>query len=115
MPVKLGTDLMSISGTLIMRPANLKIKKVIFNGPATIVIWEDGSKTVVKCMEGDTFNYEAGLALCISKKYLGKDFHKTFRKWCSPEDQVCESDIAEGRSFYETLAAIARNVVEDIQ
>ena len=110
MPVKLGTDGMSITFTV-----RQNIKKVIFNGPATIVIWEDGSKTVVKCMEGDTFNYEAGLALCISKKYLGKDFHKTFRKWCSPEDQVCESDIAEGMSFYDTLAAIARNVVDGIQ
>ena len=28
--------------------------KVIYNGPATIVIWKDGTKTVVKRAEGDS-------------------------------------------------------------
>ena len=32
------------------------IKKVIFNDPATVVIWDDGTKTVVKCSEGDTYS-----------------------------------------------------------
>jgi len=46
----------------------LVARKVIFNPPATIVIWEDGTKTVVKCMEGDTYDAEKGLALCYMKK-----------------------------------------------
>ena len=28
-----------------------KVKRVIFNGPATILFWDDGEKTVVKCRE----------------------------------------------------------------
>ena len=32
------------------------IKKVIYNNPATIICWEDGTKTVVKCSEGDTYD-----------------------------------------------------------
>jgi len=47
-----------------------KIKKVIFNNPATIVYWEDGTKTVVKCGKDDTFDEEKGLALCFMKKAL---------------------------------------------
>lgn len=47
------------------------IKKVIFNNPATIVYWKDGSKTVVKCQPGDTFDEEKGLAMCFTKKALG--------------------------------------------
>lgn len=58
-----------------------KIKKVIYNNPATIVLWNDGTKTVVKCMEGDTFSQEMGLAMCICKKALGENFHKTFHQW----------------------------------
>lgn len=58
-----------------------KIKKVIFNDPATVVLWNDGTKTVVKCMEGDTFSQEMGLAMCICKKVLGENFHKTFHEW----------------------------------
>lgn len=49
----------------------LAIKKVIFNEPATIVFWEDGTKTVVKCSENETFDKEKGLAMAIVKKMLG--------------------------------------------
>lgn len=45
--------------------------KAIFNDPATIVLWADGTKTVVKCQEGDAYDPEKGLALCYMKKYLG--------------------------------------------
>jgi hypothetical protein len=49
----------------------LAYKKVIFNPPATIVLWKDGSKTVVKCDERDTYDARTGLALCFMKKALG--------------------------------------------
>ena len=49
------------------------IKKVIFNNPATIILWEDGTKTVVKCGEYDTFDPEKGVAMAISKKYFGNN------------------------------------------
>ena len=58
-------------------PKDLKIEKVIFNDPATIVLWSDRTKTVVKCQEDDTFDPEKGLAMCIAKKTLGlKEFYK---------------------------------------
>lgn len=38
-----------------------EIKKVIFNPPATIVFWLDGTKTVVKCKEGEEFSEWAEL------------------------------------------------------
>ena len=46
------------------------IKEVIFNNPATIVYWKDGTKTVVKCQEGETFDKEKGLAMAICKKIM---------------------------------------------
>lgn len=64
-----------------------EIKKVIFNDPATIVYWTDGTKTVVKCMEGDVYTKWSGLALCICKKLMGDDFHKAFKYWCK-EDEI---------------------------
>lgn len=69
------------------------IKNVIFNAPATIVIWSDGSKTVCKCEKGDDFNKETGLALCICKALMGnKDFHETFAKWCKYDAKTVEND-----------------------
>lgn len=47
------------------------VKKVIFNDPATIVMWSDGTKTVVKCGENDIFDPEKGVAMCCMKKLLG--------------------------------------------
>ena len=62
------------------------IKKVIFNDPATIVLWDDGTKTVVKCSEGDTYSEWSGLAFCICKKLMGDEFHKVFKHWCNRDD-----------------------------
>ena len=50
-----------------------KIEKVIFNDPATIVFWRDGSKTIVKAQTNETFDQEKGLAMAIAKKALGNE------------------------------------------
>lgn len=50
------------------------IKNVIFDEPATIVYWVDGSKTVVICQEGDIYDEEKGLAMAIAKKALGNNY-----------------------------------------
>lgn len=62
---------------------SLTIDKVIFNNPATIVYWTDGTKTVVKCGDNDTFNEEVGLALAFMKKALGNkgNYNNVFRKY----------------------------------
>lgn len=59
------------------------IQRVIFNPPATIVFWRDGSKTVVKCGENDIFDPEKGLAMAISKRAFGdnRDYYEIFAKW----------------------------------
>lgn len=58
------------------------IKTVIFNDPATIVFWTDGTKTVVKTQENDIFDPEKGLAMAMAKKFLGNnhDYYITFKK-----------------------------------
>lgn len=48
-----------------------QIRKVIYNDPATIVLWDDGTKTVVKCHDGDTYSKQVGLLMCIAKKLYG--------------------------------------------
>lgn len=60
----------------------LAIKKVVFNAPATIVFWDDGTKTVVKC-ENEEYDPEKGLAMAIAKKALGNqgNYYNQFKKW----------------------------------
>lgn len=67
------------------------IDKVIFNPPATIVFWKDGTKTVVKCKEGEEFSEWAGIALCFAKKLYGPNFHKIFKAHCSDPDKIEKS------------------------
>ena len=64
------------------------IKKVIFNKPATIVYWEDGTKTVVKCGKDDVYDEEKGLALCFMKKALNNkgNYNNTFKKYMKEKE-----------------------------
>ena len=69
---------------------NMKVKNVIFSGPATIVFWKDGTKTVTKCREGEAYSKEAGLAMCFMKKAIGDrtKFQKVMKKWIPEEKPV---------------------------
>ena len=86
------------------------IKKVIFNYPATIVLWSDGSKTVVKCQDGDIYDPEKGLAMAISKKALGNkgNYCNEFKKWL-PEDEEEEEKTVELRFDTSELSSELSN------
>lgn len=59
----------------------LCITDVIFNDPATIVKWADGTKTIVKCGEHDKYDREKGLAMAIIKKMCDNsgNFNEIFK------------------------------------
>ena len=44
------------------------IADVIYNGPATIIKWTNGDKTIVKCSEGDSYDKRVGFLLCVIKR-----------------------------------------------
>jgi len=46
---------------------------IVFNDPATVVFWDDGTKTVVKVAEGDKFSEEYGMAMAYMKKIFGSN------------------------------------------
>lgn len=72
-----------------------RIEKVIFNNPVTVVIWRDGTKTVVKC-EGEAFDPEKGLAMAIVKKLLGYNngyYYEVFKKWLPKDEPKAETII----------------------
>ena len=48
-----------------------EIVNLIFSGPATIIIWSDGTKTMVKCAEGQQFDRYSGFCACVCKKLFG--------------------------------------------
>ena len=69
------------------------IKNVIFSGPATIVIWSDGDKTIVKKSDCEAeMDKEKGLAMAIIKKAYkdagkeGSYFRRIFGTWIKDEN-----------------------------
>lgn len=77
-------------------------KKVIFSGPATTILWTDGTKTTVKCnMEEEYFDEEKGIAMCYLKKMFGNkgNFNNIFREAMA----VSEDWNEKTRSLLETI------------
>ena len=86
--------------------------RVIYNDPATIAFWSDGTKTIVKAQTGDIFDPEKGLAMVIAKKACGNkgNYYNGFKKWLPKEPvgneeiiykpETCE-DTVEEDAYYE--------------
>lgn len=88
-------DYSKLSSKYRSKSTYLKIKNVIFNPPATIVFWEDGTKTVVKC-QNEIFDPEKGLAMAFMKNALGNksNYFNTVKKWAEKYD-VFEATLRE--------------------
>ena len=72
------------------------IKSVIYNDPATVVIWSDGTKTVSKTHADDKYSPEVGLVLCVLKKLTGSTrVHDLIEAWIphNNEKVVSVSDV----------------------
>lgn len=58
------------------------IKKVLYNNPATVVFWSNGTETRNVCPKDTLYNPDAGLAFCVLKKLMGNDeVAKLFSDW----------------------------------
>lgn len=75
------------------RKTDMRIKKVHFNNPVTVVLWEDGTKTIVRAGENEVYDPEKGLAMAIAKKALRNqgNYYNVFKKWL-PEEVNDEYD-----------------------
>ena len=96
-------------------------KKVKFNGPATIIFWEDGTKTTVKCSSEDVWDDDVGIAMCYLKKMLGNkgNFNNIFREAMKvaevqhKKEELASSTAIEGESYYSSaLDSMKRNIDE---
>lgn len=67
----------------------------MYKPPATIVFWNDGTKTVSVCEKGDAYNKELGFALCVlKKKYDNKTVHEMLDKYVHNANEYSEKDKA---------------------
>lgn len=83
----------------------LDFERIEFHDPATIVFWNDGTKTVVKTRHGDKFDKEKGLAMAIAKKVMGNTnkYYDIFEEYCFNEDDPEEKLDSDGEPISEAL------------
>lgn len=93
----------------------LSIKKVIFNAPATIVFWDDGTKTVVKC-ENEEYDPEKGLAMAVAKKALGNqgNYYNQFKKWMPKKEEEDEGPTVIIPDIGSPLHEAAKRLAEGV-
>lgn len=91
-----------------------EIKKVIFNDPATIVFWRDGSKTVVKAAN-EAFDHEKGLAMAIAKKHFGNEgnYYDIFKKWLPKKEETKE--VAKGDGSLASVVKAFDDPMEEVR
>ena len=86
---------------------SLTIKDVIFNPPATIVLWMDGTKTVVKDQGEVFYDPEKGMAMAVAKKAFGNqgNYYNQFKKYI---------DIWEKKQETESTSSYVNTVLGDL-
>ena len=64
-------------GMLLLESANLPdlIRDVIFVEPETIVVWKDGTRTIVKA-QGEAFDKEKGVLMAFYRRFFDQDYMK---------------------------------------
>ena len=95
----------SIYGSVSMPTDTVFLKNVIYNDPATIAFWSDGTKTIVKAQPGDIFDPEKGLAMVIAKKACGNtgNYYNGFKDWLPKEPVGNEEIIYKPEKHEDTI------------
>lgn len=90
----------------------LRVSKVFFNEYerdgvkrlATVILWNDGTRTTAKCLPGDTPSRELGAMLCVCKKALSSNLYHDYCEMVESDNPVervknyilCDINVLEG-------------------
>ena len=80
-----------------------KPRKLIVNGPATIVLWSDGTKTIAKCNKDEPFDQEKGVAIAIAKRFISSN--KLNKMFDDALSQINDSDNNPLNAWLESIRA----------
>ncbi len=95
-----------------MSTIDFRVKKIMHNGPATIVFWKDGTKTVVRLKDGDKYDPYAAFTAAVAKRLYGKTvkiseivdrYSKDLKKIDIPEAPPRDLSVEELKAAAEKL------------
>lgn len=85
------------------------ITRVVYNDPATIVFWNDGTKTVAKAHGNDYYSPDIGLMICCFKKLTsGSALKSLISDWVPDSTEFNQSDsvsrnISDVRKMHKAI------------
>ncbi len=86
-----------------------EVREIRYNGPATIVFWEDNTKTVVKVQPGEEYyDPDKAFAMAVCKKLFGNKFNRHLTKAQKAFEKSCEKEYEE--SIKNPLKVISSTV-----
>ena len=95
--------------------STLEPKRIVHSGPATIVFWNDKTKTVVKCSENDIYDEYEAFCAALAIKMFGSNSHPK-KMICDKTEEMTpkkESEVkvkCEDSSLQEALNKIKRAI-----
>lgn len=107
--IRCTQEMMNTIGKMIHEKEERKMsmtpKKIMRNGPATIVFWEDGTKTVVKKMPSDKDDIYAAFCAAFTKKYFGSNekVKATVDSLCGPSKEEINDRVIKFNDEFDNI------------
>lgn len=88
-----------------------EVREIRYNGPATIVFWEDNTKTVVKVQPGEIcYDPDKAFAMAVCKKLFGNKFNRHLAKAQKAFMKCYEKECEKECIRFDNLIAMVRNM-----
>ena len=100
---ELKTAINSVYGLAAM--ASSLIKRVVFSDRKTIILWNDGSKTIVSCAEGEQLDPYIGFCAAFTKGFFGSK-HQV-------EKMVKNADYQPSKKTKKKISEVLKQLRED--
>lgn len=91
------------------------IKDVIFSDRVTVILWKDGTKTMVRAGENDRYDPEKGFAMAVCKKMFGNkgNYYEVFKKYVPVTYYIVDKKDAK-KDIMITDQAVSDEVKKEI-
>lgn len=88
-----------------------EVREIRYNGPATIVFWEDNTKTVVKVQPGELcYDPDKAFAMAVCKKLFGNKFNRHFTEAQKAFKKCYEEECEKECIRFNNLITMVRNM-----
>lgn len=102
-------------GTTMNCDIRSNIKDVIFSDRVTIILWKDGTKTMVRAGKHEHYDPEKGFAMAVCKKMFGNEgnYYEVFKKYVPVTKYIVDKKDAK-KDIMITDRAVSDEVEKEI-